>query len=843
MAGSAAWAGEPPAAKAATRPNILFIFSDDHAQHALSCYGSKVNSTPHLDRLATAGARFTNSFVTNSICTPSRATLLTGQYSHANGVPVFNAFDGSREHVAKHLQRAGYHTGMVGKWHLGTDPTGFDRWIVLPGQGVYWKPSFLVPGGVLSIDGHCTEITGDLGLEFLETRPADKPFFLMLHHKAPHREWAPDECNQAKFKDAVFPEPPTLFDDYATRPTALPSNQQTIARDLTNRDLKREPPAGLGGKERNEWLNTKPDSITVDGATLTGKDAVRWKYQRFMQDYLACVQGVDDSVGRILDYLDRTGLADNTIVIYSTDNGWYLGDLGLYDKRFMYEPGLRVPLLARGPGIKVGITPDAFVANIDLAPTFLDLAGVPVPELMHGRSLAPLLRGETPPDWRKSVYYRYYHDPGHHNTRAHYGVRTATHKLIHYFKQDTYELFDLTADPHEQHNLLFDEAEAKSPPVAGLFVNLKAELEQLQNHYGDDGRYVDPATWPQGQVNGPFPGREPLGVKTVAQAIASSRPAVAKAPAKNPAFTDPAHADDDFPFQGEYAGTLSKGSQAEKYGVQIVALGDGSFDAIGYLGGLPGAGWIPPTKLRGTGKRDGTVLNLEGLDIGGSKRRGRIEGGSLCILDDAGKTIATFPKTERTSPTLGQQPPAGAIVIFDGAGPVDESKTLVNPRLTDDSLLMEGVTTKDSFGDAEWHIEFRLPYQPKDRGQGRGNSGAYVAGAYEVQMLDSFGLEGKNNECGGVYSVAAPQVNMCLPPLAWQTYDIDFTAPRFEGDKKVKDAVMTVRHNGVVIQDHVSVPKITPGGPQKTEGTSGPLHLQNHGNPVRYRTIWVKPKS
>jgi DNA-directed RNA polymerase beta' subunit len=281
----------------------------------------------------------------------------------------------------------------------------------------------------------------------------------------------------------------------------------------------------------------------------------------------------------------------------------------------------------------------------------------------------------------------------------------------------------------------------------------------------------------------------------------------------------------------------------EEFREARATYGDGSFDAVGYPGGLPGDGWTPPTKLRGTGTRDGAVVSLEGLDIAGAKRRGRIEGGSLTVLDDAGKAIATFPKVERTSPTLGQTPPEGAIVIFDGSGPVDEATTLIDPRLSEDGLLMEGVTAKGSFGDAHWHIEFRLPYQPKDRGQARGNSGAYIAGAYEVQMLDSFGLEGMNNECGGVYSVAAPLVNMCLPPLAWQTYDIDFTAPRFEGDTKVKDAVMTVRHNGVVIQDSVSVPKITPGGPQNKEGPSGQLHLQNHGNPVRYRNIWVLPKS
>jgi len=515
----AMWCGAVAAAP--PRPNILFIFSDDHAQHAISAYGSRVNTTPHLDRLAAEGSRFTNSFVTNSICTPSRATLLTGQYSHRNGVPVFNRFDGSRDHVARRLQQAGYHTGMIGKWHLGSDPTGFDRWIVLPGQGVYHDPAFLVPGGGrLTIEGHTTDITGDLGVEFLRTRPAEKPFFLMLHHKAPHREWAPDERNKARFRDAVIPEPETLHDDYATRPAALPDNEQTVARDLTRRDLKLEPPRGLEGKARQAWLGAKPDTVEVDGRVLTGSELVAWKYQRYMQDYLACVQGVDDNVGKVLDELDRTGLAATTVVIYSADNGWYLGDLGLYDKRFMYEPGLRVPLIVRGPGVVAGGTPDAFVANIDLAPTFLDLAGVPVPESMQGRSVVPLLRGERPDDWRSSVYYRYYHDPGHHNTRAHYGVRTATHKLIHYWKKDAWELFDLVADPTEQHNLLFDPVEAARPEVTRLFADLRGEIGRLQAHYQDDGRYADPATWPPGGVDGAFAEREPLGTMRVAEAMA-----------------------------------------------------------------------------------------------------------------------------------------------------------------------------------------------------------------------------------------------------------------------------------------------------------------------------------
>jgi arylsulfatase A-like enzyme len=514
----------PPAfAAAAERPNILFIFSDDHAQHAISAYGSKVNTTPHLDRLAKEGTRFANSFVANSICTPSRATLLTGQYSHLNGVPVFNRFDGARDNVAKRLQASGYHTGMIGKWHLGSDPTGFDRWIVLPGQGAYWNPQFLVPGGrKLNIEGHCTDITTELGLEFLQTRPQDKPFFLMLHHKAPHRNWAPATRHLEMFKDKIIPEPDTLRDTYATRPAALPENKQTVARDLTRRDLKIAPPEDLKGPELQKWLDAVPMELEVDGRKLTGDELVKWKYQKYMRDYLACVQGVDDSVGRVLDYLDQTGLAKHTIVIYSSDNGWYLGDLGLYDKRFMYEPSLRVPLLARGPGIKAGNVPAQFVGNMDLAPTFLDLAGLPIPASMQGRSLAPLLRGESPAGWRTSVYYRYYHSPGHHNTAAHLGVRTATHKLIHYWKTDAYEMFDLTKDPNEQHNLLHDATEAKKPEVAAKFAELKAELARLKREYRDDGQFADSTDWPPGGVDGPFNQHQPTGRKSVAEAIALS---------------------------------------------------------------------------------------------------------------------------------------------------------------------------------------------------------------------------------------------------------------------------------------------------------------------------------
>ncbi|MEO5912969.1 MAG: sulfatase [Luteolibacter sp.] len=516
------WLAAAVAAVAAERPNILFLYSDDHAEHAISAYGSKVNRTPNIDRLAAEGSRFTHSFVTNSICTPSRATLLTGQYSHLNGVPVFNRFEGARDTVAKHLQAGGYYTGMIGKWHLGSDPEGFDRWAVLPGQGDYIDPKFLVPGHRLTIKGHCTDITGDLGIEFLKTRPKDKPFFLMLHQKAPHRPWIPDERNKALFKDKVIPEPDTLRDDYRTRPAALPENQQTVARDLTNNDLKLAPPADLKGKSLAEWGGIKPMRLEIDGETLTGDDLVRWKYQRYMRDYLACVQGVDDNVGKVLDFLDESGLSENTIVIYSADNGWFMGDLGLYDKRFMYEPGLNVPLIVKGPGIKAGVTPDQFVSNLDLAPTFLDLAGLPIPDFMQGRSLVPLLHGEKPADWPKSFYYRYYHSPGDHNTAAHYGVRTATHKLIYYWAKDAYEMFDLTKDPTEQQNLLYDKQEANKPEVRKCFEDLKAEITRLQKLYKDDGQYSDPATWPKTSVDAPVGDKVPLGVKSVSEAISAA---------------------------------------------------------------------------------------------------------------------------------------------------------------------------------------------------------------------------------------------------------------------------------------------------------------------------------
>jgi arylsulfatase A-like enzyme len=499
------WGPAQAAVASATRPNILFIMSDDHAAHAISAYGSLVNRTPQLDRLAQDGMRFGHCFAVNSICTPSRATILTGKYSHLNGVPVFNRFDGSQPTVAKYLQAAGYYTGMIGKWHLGSDPTGFDQWMVLPGQGVYFDPEFLVPEGRKVIRGYATDIITDLAIDFLSHRPQDKPFFLMCHHKAPHRPWEPDPKHQAQFAGLTIPEPATLRDDYSTRTDALHENRQRVFYDLTRRDLKLVPPAELHGSARDQWLDTKPTEVQLvrDGTTnlLTGEGLNRWKYQRYMQDYLACIQSIDDNVGRLLDWLDAHGLRDNTLVIYSSDQGFFLGDHGLYDKRFMYEPSIKMPFLVRWPGVtKPGSVQDALAINADFAPTFLEAAGLPIPADMQGRSLVPLLKGERPAHWRTSFYYRYYHDPGHHNTRAHYGVRTETHKLIYYWKKDQWELFDLRSDPDELHNLYND------PAQQPIIAQLKAELYRLKKELKDDDQFANQL--PPDGVDGPFPDKK-----------------------------------------------------------------------------------------------------------------------------------------------------------------------------------------------------------------------------------------------------------------------------------------------------------------------------------------------
>jgi len=488
-----------------SRPNILFIFSDDHAAHAISAYGSKINTTPAIDRLAAGGLLFRNNFCGNSICGPSRATILTGLHSHANGfMRNGNRFDAGQRTFPKMLRAAGYQTAVIGKWHLTSDPTGFDHWIVLPGQGQYYNPDFRTPQGRKRITGHATEITTDLAIEWLdEQRDPERPFLLMCQHKAPHRSWMPAPRELAMYRDDDIAEPPTLFDDYEGRTEATRHQEMEIDRHMyLHYDNKVEPTAAeqknLRGPDRG-WKNSL-DRMTTDQRQAwdaafsaeneafrreqpTGRNLVRWKYQRYIKNYLRCVAGVDRSVGQLLDWLDEhPDVKANTIVIYSSDQGFYLGDHGWYDKRWMYEESFRMPLVVQWPDkIPAGRDVTKLAQNIDFAPTFLDLAGVPVPADMHGESLVPLLEGREPEDWREALYYHYYESHAVHMVPAHYGVRTERHKLIRYYEPqwDAWELYDLHEDPDELANL------ADSPAAAEVRRSLEKQLEQLRQRYQD----------------------------------------------------------------------------------------------------------------------------------------------------------------------------------------------------------------------------------------------------------------------------------------------------------------------------------------------------------------------
>ena len=446
------------------RPNIVFIMSDDHAAHAISAYGSKVNKTPNIDRIAKEGMRFSNCFVVNSICTPSRAAILTGKYSHINGVPVFNRFDGSQWTVAKELQKAGYHTGMIGKWHLQSEPTGFDYWNILPGQGLYHNPVFIEMGKTNKFQGgYATDLIADFAIDFMDKRPKDQPFFLMCHHKAPHRPWEPDAKHAKLFENIEIPEPATFNDDYKNRSAAATEATMRIDRDLTPTDVKQTPPPGLSSAELKHW-----------------------KYERYMRDYLACIASVDDNVGRVLDYLEKNGLSKNTIVIYTSDQGFFLGDHNWFDKRFMYEESLRMPFLIRYPEkIAAGKVNDGMILNVDFAPTFLDYAGVMVPKEVQGRSIAPLLQGKAPKDWRTSMYYRYYHYPADHKVQPHYGVRNERYKLICFNRINEWELFDLQKDPHEMKSVYGD------PNYADVQKKMLAELNRLRAELNDKDQFAD----------------------------------------------------------------------------------------------------------------------------------------------------------------------------------------------------------------------------------------------------------------------------------------------------------------------------------------------------------------
>jgi len=484
-------AGSPAATPAGERPNILFIFSDDHALAAISAYGSKLIETPNIDRLAREGRLFRHCFCTNSICGPSRAVILTGKHNHRNGfLDNTSTFDGSQTTFPKLLQQAGYQTALVGKWHLVSQPTGFDHWEVLPGQGAYYNPVMLSaprsPGGPptkRTIPGHVTEIVTDLALDWLaQGRDGSKPFLLMLQHKAPHREWEPGPQELDLFRGTTFPEPPTLFDDYSGRAGGAAEQEMTIARHMVPKDLALVPPRNLSPEQLARWNAAyAAENEAFRTANLTGAALTRWQYQRYIANYLRCVAGVDRTIGRVLAYLDETGLARNTIVVYSSDQGFYLGEHGWYDKRWMYEPSLHMPLIVRWPGLTPpGTVDEHLVQNLDFAPTFLAAAGVAAPDGLQGRSLVPLLRGAAPDDWRRSVYYHYYEFPTPHRVPSHYGVRTETHKLIWYDARREWELFDLVNDPDELRSIHGD------PAAQGVFTALRGELSRLRTEADDD---------------------------------------------------------------------------------------------------------------------------------------------------------------------------------------------------------------------------------------------------------------------------------------------------------------------------------------------------------------------
>jgi len=478
-------------------PNILFIMTDDHTIQAISAYGSKINETPHIDRLAEEGVCFDNCLATNAICAPSRATILTGTYSHINGVIDNSAvFDAHQITFPALLQQAGFETALFGKWHLKSQPSGFDYWHILPGQGHYYNPDFICNGKKHQEEGYVTDLITDFSMEWLNNRKGSKPFCMMLHHKAPHRNWMPALRHLDLYENTDIPVPDTFNDDYATRSDAGREQEMSIKDSLMpGYDLKADPADEQDEKwwksiyqrmtpeQKKEWDATyEPRNAAVRQRDLKGDDLKYWKYQRYIKDYLRCVKAVDENIGRVLDFLDETGLAENTIVIYTSDQGFFLGEHGWFDKRFMYEEALHMPFLVRYPReISAGRVVKKLAANVDFAPTFLDYADVSIPEWIQGVSLRPLFRNRIPADWRDAVYYHYFEYPAVHSVKRHYGMRTERYKLIHfYYDIDAWELYDLREDPHELHNL------AHIPAYKELKDELKQKLYHLQKRYKDD---------------------------------------------------------------------------------------------------------------------------------------------------------------------------------------------------------------------------------------------------------------------------------------------------------------------------------------------------------------------
>lgn len=487
-------------AEKAERPNIIFIMTDDHTIQAMSAYGSIINQTPNMDRIANAGIRFSNAFVTNSICAPSRAVILTGKFSHLNGVrDNAQRFDGSQQTFPKLLQGAGYQTAMIGKWHLKSDPTGFDYWNVLPGQGLYYNPDFIEMGERKNHEGYVTDLTTDFALNWLDQRDEEKPFYLMLHHKAPHRNWMPGPDHLNLYDGQDIPIPDNFFDTYENRGTAAKTQEMSISEimfpvyDL--KILEATPTNGndefmlkrlerMTQEQRENFVAAYQDeNDAFHKANLQGKALAEWKYQRYIKDYLRCVASVDDNIGRVLDYLEEAGLSENTLIVYTSDQGFYLGEHGWFDKRFMYEESYKTPLVVSYPkSIKKESTTEAMTMNLDIAPTLLEYAGVAIPEDMQGASLMSIMNnnGNEPNDWRKSTYYHYFEYPGVHAVKRHYGIRTKQYKLIHFYHDiDEWEMYDLEKDPKEMKNIIEDQA------YASIKLELMQELKELQKQYGD----------------------------------------------------------------------------------------------------------------------------------------------------------------------------------------------------------------------------------------------------------------------------------------------------------------------------------------------------------------------
>ena len=488
-------------AQAQKKPmNIVFIMSDDHSYQTISAYDKRFISTPNIDWLADNGVKFQESFVANSLSGPSRACMLTGKHSHTNGfTDNSKTFDGAQQTFPKLLQKQGYQTAMIGKWHLTSLPTGFNYWDILIGQGDYYNPDFLSNGKKIRRPGYVTNIIADMAIDWMENkRDKNKPFCLLMHNKAPHRVWNPDTCDLRLYDDVTYPLPKTFYDDYAGR-LAAQKQEMSIIKDMdlvydnkmADKENEIHTTTGLEQWGRGNYKRMTPSQRAQWDSyydpiikkfkedKLSGKALAEWKYQRYMHDYMRVIHSVDRNVGRVIEYLRQHGLLDNTMIVYTSDQGFYMGEHGWFDKRFMYEESFRTPLLVYYPGGKHGVVKE-MVQNIDYAPTFLDVAGAKVPSDIQGCSFLPLLEGKKPANWRQSLYYHYYEYPAEHSVCRHYGIRTKRYSLMHFYNDiNAWELYDLKKDPDQMHNIY------GKPGTEKLTKNLKKQLLQLQVQYDD----------------------------------------------------------------------------------------------------------------------------------------------------------------------------------------------------------------------------------------------------------------------------------------------------------------------------------------------------------------------